>query len=68
MKAHRVTEGHSQQKINVVNPDSRKHKAYLFRDQREYEKNVLTLDTKEDVKMNHEEGQEVVTDPNEWEG
>ena len=50
MKAHRITEGHSQQKINVVNPDSRKRKAYLFRDQREYEKNVLTLNMKEDVK------------------
>ena len=50
MKAHRVTEGHSRQEINVVNPDSRKRKAYLFRDQREYEKKVLILDMKKDVK------------------
>ena len=50
MKAHSITEGHSQQKINVVDPDSRKRKAYLFRDQREYEKNVLILDMKKDVK------------------
>lgn len=63
--AHRVTEGSYQQKLNVVNPDSRKDKAMPLQAPERIQREWPGLGHEGGSKMNYKDEQELAIGTNE---